>query len=126
MELCKYPSAEAIRCYEIEAIEIPIVYNRFGDHDPDGLVYVLKKDADRINPGPGGWIRKQEKNWKAGCLLIFIIRIGRHFGSIRFFSMTSWKSGIKTGIRPETLIRGWFQPLQVSVTAPSPCATGCR
>ena len=32
----------------IEAIQIPIVYNRFGDHDPDGLLYVLKKDADRI------------------------------------------------------------------------------
>ena len=48
MELCKYPAAETERCYEIEAIQIPIVYNRFGDHDPDGLLYVLKKDADRI------------------------------------------------------------------------------
>lgn len=36
------------RYYEIEAIEIPIVYNKYGDHDPNGLLYVLKKDAARI------------------------------------------------------------------------------
>ncbi|MGN0295071.1 MAG: multicopper oxidase domain-containing protein [Lachnospiraceae bacterium] len=48
MELCKYPVSETERCYEIEAIQIPIVYNRFGDYDPDGLLYVLKKDAERI------------------------------------------------------------------------------
>lgn len=50
-ELCEYPVLEKIRCYEIEAIEIPIVYNRYGDHDPDGLLYVLKEDADRIREG---------------------------------------------------------------------------
>ena len=36
------------RFYEIEAIEIPIVYNKYGDHDPNGLLYVLKKDAERV------------------------------------------------------------------------------
>ncbi|MCI5953063.1 MAG: hypothetical protein MRZ49_00575 [Lachnospiraceae bacterium] len=39
MQKCRY--------YEIEAIEIPIVYNKYGDYDPNGLLYVLKKDADR-------------------------------------------------------------------------------
>lgn len=48
MELCNYTSPDLIRHYEIEAIQIPIVYNKYGDHDPDGLLYVLKKDADRI------------------------------------------------------------------------------
>ena len=48
MELCNYPKEQKIRFYEIEAIELPIVYNKYGDHDPDGLMYVLKKDADRI------------------------------------------------------------------------------
>ncbi len=47
-ELCEYPVLEKARYYEIEAIEIPIVYNKYGDHDPNGLLYVLKKDADRI------------------------------------------------------------------------------
>ena len=51
MELCRYPSQEKTRFFEIEAIEIPIVYNKYGDHDPDGLLYVLKKDADRIREG---------------------------------------------------------------------------
>lgn len=51
MELCNYPCACKTRYYEIEAIQIPIVYNRFGDHDPDGLLYVLKKDAERIREG---------------------------------------------------------------------------
>ena len=51
MELCNYPNLNKTRCYEIEAIEIPIVYNKYGDHDPDGLLYVLKKDAQRIREG---------------------------------------------------------------------------
>ena len=48
MDLCSYPCSCKERHYEIEAIEIPIVYNKYGDHDPDGLMYVLKKDAERI------------------------------------------------------------------------------
>lgn len=51
MELCAYPSEEKVRYYEIEAIQIPIVYNKYGDHDPNGLLYVLKKDAERIRKG---------------------------------------------------------------------------
>ena len=51
MELCNYPCPNQTRCYEIEAIEIPIVYNKYGDHDPNGLLYVLKKDAARIREG---------------------------------------------------------------------------
>ncbi|NLL78352.1 MAG: multicopper oxidase domain-containing protein [Clostridiales bacterium] len=48
MELCRYPIPERVRSYEIEAIQIPIVYNKYGDYDPNGLLYVLKKDAERI------------------------------------------------------------------------------
>lgn len=51
MELCNYPCPNKTRYYEIEAIQIPIVYNKYGDHDPDGLLYVLKKDARRIQDG---------------------------------------------------------------------------
>ncbi|MBO5070545.1 MAG: multicopper oxidase domain-containing protein, partial [Roseburia sp.] len=58
MELCAYPSRNRTRCYDIEAIEIPIVYNKYGDHDPSGLLYVLKKDAERIRTGA---IRNFEK-----------------------------------------------------------------
>ena len=51
MELCNYPCLQTCRFFEIEAIELPIVYNKYGDHDPNGLMYVLKKDADRIREG---------------------------------------------------------------------------
>lgn len=51
MKLCNYPCPNRTRHYEIEAIEIPIVYNKYGDHDPNGLLYVLKKDAARIREG---------------------------------------------------------------------------
>lgn len=51
MELSNYPCPDKTRYYEIEAIEIPIVYNKYGDHDPNGLLYVLKKDAARIREG---------------------------------------------------------------------------
>ena len=48
MELWNYPSTQKCRYYEIEAIEIPIVYNQYGDHDPNGLLYALKKDAEKV------------------------------------------------------------------------------
>lgn len=51
MELCNYPCPCKTRHFDIEAIEIPIVYNKHGDYDPDGMLYVLKKDAERIRKG---------------------------------------------------------------------------
>lgn len=48
MELCKYPRLGNVRIFHIEAIQIPIVYNRYGDYDPNGLLYVLEEDAERI------------------------------------------------------------------------------
>ena len=46
MELCNYPCRNRICEFDIEAIQIPIVYNKYGDHDPDGLLYVLAEDAE--------------------------------------------------------------------------------
>lgn len=47
-KLKDYPSQRTIRTFDIEAISIPIVYNKYGDHDPNGLMFVLKKDSNRI------------------------------------------------------------------------------
>ena len=47
-ELECYPTLRTIRNFDIEAISLPIVYNKYGDHDPNGLMYVLKKDSERI------------------------------------------------------------------------------
>lgn len=32
----------------METIQIPIVYNQYGDYDPNGLLYVLEQDSKRI------------------------------------------------------------------------------
>ncbi len=48
MELGQYPCQGRIRRFTVEAIQIPIVYNRYGDYDPNGLLYVLEEDACRI------------------------------------------------------------------------------
>jgi len=48
MELSQYCSENKIRYFKIEAIQIPIVYNKYGDHDPNGLLYVLEEDSQRI------------------------------------------------------------------------------
>ena len=48
MQLCQYPSQSRIRRFTLEAIQIPIVYNQYGDYDPDGLLYVLEQDSQRI------------------------------------------------------------------------------
>ena len=48
LELSAYPDSKQLRVYDIKAIRLPIVYNKFSDHDPDGLLYVLKQDSARI------------------------------------------------------------------------------
>lgn len=48
MELSDYPNTGQVRIFDIEAISLPIVYNKYGDHDPNGMMYVLKKDSKRI------------------------------------------------------------------------------
>lgn len=39
------PHGAVIRKFEIAAIQSDIVYNRFGDHDPEGLIFVPMKQA---------------------------------------------------------------------------------
>ncbi len=37
-----------VRHYSISAISLPIVYNEFGDHDPNGMMYVLNENKDKV------------------------------------------------------------------------------
>lgn len=48
IKLSDYPKSDIVRVFDIEAISIPIVYNKYGDHDPNGMMYVLRKDSERI------------------------------------------------------------------------------
>jgi len=37
-----------VRHYSVTAISVPIAYNKYGDHDPNGMMYVLSEDKDKI------------------------------------------------------------------------------
>ncbi|MGN0656225.1 MAG: multicopper oxidase domain-containing protein [Ruminiclostridium sp.] len=47
-EITEYPNTGPLRVFDIEAISLPVVYNKYGDHDPNGMIYVLKQDSGRI------------------------------------------------------------------------------
>ncbi len=42
---------DVIRRYEVAAIQTKLVYNRYRDHDPDGLIFVPLEDVDRVLSG---------------------------------------------------------------------------
>ncbi len=43
-----FEDSKTVREFDIDVISLPIVYNKYGDHDPNGLLYVMKKDSSRI------------------------------------------------------------------------------
>lgn len=46
------PSKEdVVRRYEVVAVQKKLIYNRYGDHDPDGLVFVPMEDVDNVLAG---------------------------------------------------------------------------
>lgn len=46
------PSKEdVIRRYEVVAVQKKLIYNRYGDHDPNGLVFVPLEDVDNVLAG---------------------------------------------------------------------------
>ena len=42
---------DVVRHYEIAAMQTNLVYNRYGDHDPDGLIFVPFQDAELVLDG---------------------------------------------------------------------------
>ena len=69
---------DVVRKYEIAAVQTNIQYNKYGDHDPNGLVFVPLEEADNVlngkcNPKPlilranaGEWIEVTLHNaWNA-------------------------------------------------------------
>ena len=46
--LSDYPNRTFVKTFDIEATSLTIVYNKYGDHDLNGMIYVLKKYAERI------------------------------------------------------------------------------
>lgn len=42
---------DVVRRYEVVAVQKKLIYNRYGDHDPDGLVFVPLEDVDNVLAG---------------------------------------------------------------------------
>ena len=42
------PQGVPLKTYSVQAIDVDIPLNRFGDHDPLGKMYVLSQDVDRV------------------------------------------------------------------------------
>lgn len=55
-----------IRHFDISAIQVPIVYNKYGDVDPNGLMYILDENKeevrDRIRACPGTFVDLVQPN----------------------------------------------------------------
>ena len=47
---------DVVRRYEVAAVQTNLIYNRYGDHDPDGLIFVPLKDVDGVLSGRAGAI----------------------------------------------------------------------
>ncbi len=37
---------DVVRHYEVAAVQTKLTYNRYGDHDPNGLIFVPLEDVD--------------------------------------------------------------------------------
>ena len=51
VEEYSYPKEAFVRKYDVYALNSCIVYNKNGDHDPNGIVYALKEDVDDLLSG---------------------------------------------------------------------------
>lgn len=89
--LSDYPDTGQIREYDIEAISLPIVYNQYGDHDPNGLLYVLREDSQRIRKEALRNFRQPIPQPYEGVQpLVIRANLG---DTVRIASSTSWAAG---------------------------------
>lgn len=124
INLSDYPDSRFVRIFDIEAISIPIVYNKYGDHDPNGMLYVLKKDSERIKrkakenfemspPQPYSEVQPLVIRANAGdeIHINFYNKIGRrvsmHVQGLKYNVLTS--DGANVGNNPDTTTENFIQ-----------------
>ncbi|MFK0175222.1 multicopper oxidase domain-containing protein [Streptomyces xanthochromogenes] len=44
-----------VRTYHVVALQVPIAYNEFGDHDRNGALFALEQDADELREVRANW-----------------------------------------------------------------------
>lgn len=81
---------DVIRRYEVAAVQTELIYNRYGDHDPDGLIFVPLEDVDLVlagkyTPKPLIYVPMQVTGWRSHCTMYGIPIIRCLFMNIREF-----------------------------------------
>jgi len=46
-----FPECGPVRCFEVVAFQMPILYSKYGENDPFGIVFALAEDVDDILAG---------------------------------------------------------------------------
>lgn len=122
--LSDYNGSAFVRTFDIEAISLPIVYNKYGDFDPNGMLYVLKKDSERIQqkamenfalspPQPYKEVQPLVIRANAGdeIRINFYNKLGRsaslHVQGLKYDVLTS--DGANVGNNPDTTTENFIQ-----------------
>ncbi|WP_242824134.1 multicopper oxidase domain-containing protein [[Clostridium] dakarense] len=48
MKKCENNCTKTTKCFDITVLSIPIVYDFYGDYDPNGMMYILEDDKDCV------------------------------------------------------------------------------
>lgn len=51
----RHPDGRPVRTYDVVALNVPIAYNAFGDHDRNGALYTLASDAPELRELAASW-----------------------------------------------------------------------
>ncbi|HEY0158432.1 MAG TPA: multicopper oxidase domain-containing protein [Thermoanaerobaculia bacterium] len=51
----KPKSARKTWTYDVVALSVPIIFNKFGDHDPNGMIYALERNREEIKKLAEQW-----------------------------------------------------------------------
>lgn len=50
-----YETPRTVWTYDVVALSVPIIFNKFGDHDPNGMIYALERNREDINELARRW-----------------------------------------------------------------------
>lgn len=51
----RHGDGRPVRTYDVVALNVPIAYNEFGDHDRNGALYTLASDAPELRELAASW-----------------------------------------------------------------------
>ena len=90
---------ELVRYFDVVAFQLPIIYNNFGDHDPDGIIFALKEDMDAILKGTK---KPEPSNYSGKCWRYRRSDINK-LVEIGFISFQRWNLSVSRSERASLL-----------------------